>query len=122
MDKTYVISKCGLRGKFHVEMKTYYTAMDAVCCLADLVHETYCELNVKGLHSYMRILYKQDPEKILEHYHELIQEHNYHDKVEFSIGLEVIERMVESKPESYHDSEEKFWDDLSTHNERFAYD
>jgi len=30
--------------------------------------------------------------------------------------------MVESKPESYHDSEEKFWDNLSTHNERFAYD
>ena len=60
MDKIYVISKNSLHGRFHVEMKTYYTAMDAVCCLADLVHETYCELNVKGLHSYMRILYKQN--------------------------------------------------------------
>ena len=27
-----------------------------------------------------------------------------------------------SKPESYHDSEERVWDNLATHNERFAYD
>ena len=115
MDKIYVISKNSLHGRFHVEMKTCYTAIDAECYLADLMHVTYCELDIEGVHI-------QDPEKILEHWHESLEEHDYHHKVGFSIGLEVIERMVESKPESYYDSEEKFWDDLSTHNERFAYD
>ena len=113
-NRTYVISKNSFRGKFHVEMKTYYNARDAVCCLVDLMHETDY-LNTEGF-------YSSDPEEVLEHWHELLEKHNYHDKVEFSIGLEVIERMVESKPESYHDSEEKFWDNISTHNERFAYD
>ena len=113
MDKIYVISKNSLHGRFHVDMETCYTAMDAVCYLADIMHVTYCELDIEGIHS-------SDPEKLLEHWHESLKEHNYHDKVDFSIGLEVIDQ--NSKPESYHDSEERVWDNLATHNERFAYD
>lgn len=114
-NRTYVISKNSLHGRFHVEMKTCYNAIDAVHYLADLMHVTYCELDIEGVHP-------RDPEQVLEHWHELLEEHDYHDKVGFSIGLKVIEPIKESKPESYYDSEEKFWDDLSTHNERFAYD
>ena len=84
MDKIYVISKNSLHGRFHVGMKTCYTAIDAVHYLADLMHVTYCELDIEGIHS-------SDPEQVLEHWNGLLEEHDYYNKVGFSIGLEVID-------------------------------
>jgi len=130
MDKLYIISKCGLRGKFEVEMETLHTSEDAVHRLCDLIHITYTKLaqdssvNVQSF-SHVHDLYntmcgQTDPKKLLKIYDQLIEDNEYHDHLEFSIGLEVIDQ--NSKPESYHDSEERVWDNLATHNERFAYD